>query len=222
MLSAGQRQRVGLAGPCSAIPAYIVLDEPNAALDAEARWRSETSRSSRPPSDRGHRLPQGQCVPHRRQDAGAAQRRVEMYGPRDQVMAGLFSPVSRAPTVIPQARRRDEQLPSLVQAGGGAPARRRARRADLAELRRRLNAPITAGLITVLVSWSASCLGLGLLVAAGCPCPARSRWKTTASRSEHLDAASCARSRARGRQGRQEAGCCRGWTTPRPGPRWTS
>ena len=94
VLSAGQRQRVGLARAVMGEPALVVLDEPNASLDAEgeeallkaieslkARGTTIIIISHKPnifrPADKMLVLREG---------------RVEMYGPRDQVMARMVKP----------------------------------------------------------------------------------------------------------------------------------
>ncbi|MCR5876522.1 type I secretion system permease/ATPase [Phenylobacterium sp. J426] len=94
VLSVGQRQRVGLARAVLAQPALVVLDEPNANLDAEGEdalvkaidaLKAEGSTviiiSHRPgvfrSADRLLVLRDG---------------RVELFGPRDQVMARLVKP----------------------------------------------------------------------------------------------------------------------------------
>jgi ABC-type protease/lipase transport system fused ATPase/permease subunit len=94
ILSAGQRQRVGLARSMLGEPAFVVLDEPNASLDAEgeeallkaietmkANGATVVIISHKPgifrPADKLLVLREG---------------RVELFGPRDQVMSRLVKP----------------------------------------------------------------------------------------------------------------------------------
>jgi PrtD family type I secretion system ABC transporter len=93
-LSAGQRQRVGLARTMLGDPAFIVLDEPNANLDAEgedALLRALDAMKSNGASV--------VIISHKPSIFRAADKmlvlrdgRVEMFGPRDQVMARLMKP----------------------------------------------------------------------------------------------------------------------------------
>jgi PrtD family type I secretion system ABC transporter len=94
VLSAGQRQRVGLARAMLGEPSFVVLDEPNANLDAEGEealmraidamkaWGATVVIISHKPgvfrsADKMLVLREG---------------RVELFGPRDQVMARLVKP----------------------------------------------------------------------------------------------------------------------------------
>jgi ATP-binding cassette, subfamily C, bacterial exporter for protease/lipase len=94
ILSAGQRQRVGLARTLLGDPAFVVLDEPNANLDAEgedalvkaietlkAKGSTVVIISHKPgifrPADKMLVLREG---------------RVELFGPRDQVLSKLVKP----------------------------------------------------------------------------------------------------------------------------------
>ena len=93
-LSAGQRQRVGLARAMFGNPAFIVLDEPNASLDAEgedALMRAIDSMKAN-----GATVV---IISHKPSIFRAADKmlvlregRVELFGPRDQVMSRLMKP----------------------------------------------------------------------------------------------------------------------------------
>jgi ABC-type protease/lipase transport system fused ATPase/permease subunit len=94
VLSAGQRQRVGLARAMLGNPAFVVLDEPNANLDAEgedALMRAVDSMKAN-----GATVV---IISHKPSVFRAADKmlvlregRVELFGPRDQVMARLVKP----------------------------------------------------------------------------------------------------------------------------------
>ena len=94
-LSAGQRQRVGLARAMLGNPAFVVLDEPNASLDAEgeeALMRAIDSMKSN-----GSTVV---IISHKPSIFRAADKilvlregRVDMFGPRDQVMSRLTKPI---------------------------------------------------------------------------------------------------------------------------------
>ena len=93
-LSAGQRQRVGLARAMLGDPAFIVLDEPNASLDAEGE--DALLRALDAMKANGATVV---VISHKPSIFRAADKmlvlregRIELFGPRDQVMARLTKP----------------------------------------------------------------------------------------------------------------------------------
>jgi len=94
VLSAGQRQRVGLARTVLGQPAFIVLDEPNANLDAEGE--DALMRCIDAMKANGATVV---IISHKPGVFRAADKmlvlrdgRVELFGPRDQVMSRLVKP----------------------------------------------------------------------------------------------------------------------------------
>lgn len=94
VLSAGQRQRVGLARTVLGNPAFVVLDEPNANLDAEGE--DALMRAIDAMKANGATVV---IISHKPGVFRAADKmlvlrdgRVELFGPRDQVMARLVKP----------------------------------------------------------------------------------------------------------------------------------
>lgn len=93
-LSAGQRQRVGLARTMLGGPAFIVLDEPNASLDAEGE--DALLRAIDAMKTKGATVV---IISHKPSVFRAADKmlvlregRIELFGPRDQVMSRLMKP----------------------------------------------------------------------------------------------------------------------------------
>src|SRR5258707_419381 len=93
-LSAGQRQRVGLARSMLGSPAFIVLDEPNASLDAEGE--EALLKAIDAMKSNGATVV---IISHKPSIFRAADRmlvlrdgRIELFGPRDQVMNRLMKP----------------------------------------------------------------------------------------------------------------------------------
>jgi PrtD family type I secretion system ABC transporter len=93
-LSAGQRQRVGLARTVLGSPAFIVLDEPNASLDAEGEDALLQALDAMKAGGATVVI-----ISHKPSIFRAADRmlvlregRIELFGPRDQVMARLMKP----------------------------------------------------------------------------------------------------------------------------------
>lgn len=99
VLSAGQRQRVGLARAMLAKPAFVVLDEPNANLDAEGEEALMRAIDAMKASGATVVLISHKPGVFRAADKMLVLRdgRVELFGPRDQVMARLVKP---APTEV--------------------------------------------------------------------------------------------------------------------------
>jgi ATP-binding cassette, subfamily C, bacterial exporter for protease/lipase len=94
ILSAGQRQRVGLARAMFADPAFVVLDEPNASLDAEGE--DALLRAIDAMKSNGSTVVIISHKPgifrHADKMLVLREGRVELFGPRDQVMAKLMKP----------------------------------------------------------------------------------------------------------------------------------
>jgi len=97
-LSAGQRQRIGLARALLGAPAFVVLDEPNANLDAEGENALITAMAAM--RARGQTLV---IVSHKPNVFRSADKmlvlkdgKVEMFGPREKVLARILPQAPRA------------------------------------------------------------------------------------------------------------------------------
>jgi ABC-type protease/lipase transport system fused ATPase/permease subunit len=103
VLSVGQRQRVGLARALFGEPAYVVLDEPNAALDAEGEAALIQALDILKRAGSTVIIVSHRPNVFRTADKMLVLRngRVDLFGPRDQVMARVVQPAP-APAV-PQA-----------------------------------------------------------------------------------------------------------------------
>jgi ATP-binding cassette subfamily C exporter for protease/lipase len=93
-LSAGQRQRVGLARAVLGNPAFIVLDEPNASLDAEGEDALLQALEAMKANGATVVIISHKPSIFRTADKMLVLRegRIELFGPRDQVMARLTKP----------------------------------------------------------------------------------------------------------------------------------
>jgi ATP-binding cassette subfamily C exporter for protease/lipase len=93
-LSAGQRQRVGLARSMMGDPAFVVLDEPNASLDAEGEEALLRAIDTLKTSGSTVVIISHKPGIFRQADKILVLRegRVELFGPRDQVMSRLVKP----------------------------------------------------------------------------------------------------------------------------------
>jgi PrtD family type I secretion system ABC transporter len=93
-LSAGQRQRVGLARTMLGSPAFIVLDEPNASLDAEGEGALMAALDAMKANGATVVIISHKPSIFRAADKMLVLRegRVELFGPRDQVMNRLMKP----------------------------------------------------------------------------------------------------------------------------------
>lgn len=94
VLSAGQRQRVGLARALLGNPRLIVLDEPNAALDAEGEEALVKALDALKAGGSTIVIVSHKPSVFRSADKMLMLRdgRMEMFGPRDQVMARVVQP----------------------------------------------------------------------------------------------------------------------------------
>jgi PrtD family type I secretion system ABC transporter len=94
VLSAGQRQRIGLARAMLGDPAFIVLDEPNASLDAEGE--DALMQAMETMKGKGSTVV---IISHKPGIFRSADKllvlregRIDLFGPKDQVMARLMKP----------------------------------------------------------------------------------------------------------------------------------
>jgi ATP-binding cassette subfamily C exporter for protease/lipase len=101
VLSAGQRQRVGLARAMLGNPAFVVLDEPNANLDAEGEEALMKAIDAMKANGATVVIISHKPGVFRAADKMLVLRegRVELFGPRDQVLARLMKPAGAPPEV---------------------------------------------------------------------------------------------------------------------------
>jgi PrtD family type I secretion system ABC transporter len=101
VLSAGQRQRIGLARTMLGEPAFIVLDEPNASLDAEGEEALMRAIDAMKAKKATVVIISHKPGVFRSADKILVLRegRVELFGPRDQVMARLMKPAGEVRAV---------------------------------------------------------------------------------------------------------------------------
>lgn len=94
VLSVGQRQRVGLARALFGSPAFVVLDEPNAALDAQGEAALMSALESLKAARATIIIVSHKPNVFRTADKMLVLKngRVDMFGPGDQVMARLVQP----------------------------------------------------------------------------------------------------------------------------------
>ncbi len=94
VLSVGQRQRVGLARAMLADPAFVVLDEPNASLDAEGEVALMAAIEALKANGATVVIISHKIGVFRTADKILAMRegRMELFGPRDGVLARLMKP----------------------------------------------------------------------------------------------------------------------------------
>jgi PrtD family type I secretion system ABC transporter len=94
VLSVGQRQRVGLARAMLADPAFIVLDEPNASLDAEGEQALMTAIEAMKANGATVIIISHKVGVFRAADKMLAMRdgRMELFGQRDAVLQRLMKP----------------------------------------------------------------------------------------------------------------------------------
>jgi ATP-binding cassette subfamily C protein len=96
-LSAGQAQRIALARALFRLPRYVILDEPNASLDAEGDSQLSTTLEELKSAGRtilvvAHRL---SLLPIVDKLLVVREGRLQMYGARDEVMNALRQPQPR-------------------------------------------------------------------------------------------------------------------------------
>ena len=103
VLSAGQRQRVGLARAMLGAPAFVVLDEPNANLDAEGEEALMKAIDAMKANGATVVIISHKPGVFRAADKMLVLRegRVELFGPRDQVLQRLMKPAVAAPAAVP-------------------------------------------------------------------------------------------------------------------------
>ena len=106
VLSAGQRQRVGLARAMLGSPAFVVLDEPNAALDAEGEEALMRAIDAMKAAGSTVVIISHKVSVFRAADKMLVLRdgRIDLFGPRDQVMARLVKPATPEVRAVEAAR----------------------------------------------------------------------------------------------------------------------